>query len=402
MKPATTPPHLPTLIFLAALSTLSLNMFLPSLANIAADYDAPYATVSLAIGGYLAMTALVQLTAGPLSDRIGRRPVALASVGIFVIASIGCSLAENVWVFLGFRMLQSAIIAGHAMCQAIVRDTNEERQAAGTLAFISMSMAIAPMVGPMLGGILDTAFGWRSNFWLYSFAGLALLALCWKDLGETRPVRPSSDPAPKGGRMTLLRLRRFWAFAICCTSSVGAFYVFIAGAPLIAAQSFGISTAELGFFIGSITIGFMAGTFVSTRLAPRYDVTTMMLAGRLVACGGLAAGLAILLSGHLHIATYFGATIFVGIGNGLTMPSASAGALSVRPDLAGTAAGTNGAMMLGGGAALTSLTGVLLASENAPMILLLIMLAASLVGLLATLWARSLRANANAAGPATN
>lgn len=397
MRAATTPPHLPTLILLTALSTLSLNMFLPSLANIAAEFDAPYALVSFSIGGYLAMTALVQLTAGPLSDRIGRRPVALASVGIFAVASIGCSLAENVWVFLGFRMLQAAMIAGHAMCQAIVRDTNEERQAAGTLAFISMSMAVAPMIGPMLGGVLDTAFGWRSNFWLYSFAGLALLLLCWSDLGETRPTRPAGTSGPVGGRMTLLRLKRFWGFAICCTSSVGAFYVFISGAPLVAAQSFGISTAELGIFIGSITIGFMAGTFISTRIAPRYDVTTMMLAGRIVACAGLGAGVVILLSGELHIATYFGATIFVGIGNGLTMPSANAGALSVRPDLAGTAAGVNGALTLGGGAALSSLTGVLLYGDNAPLILLVIMLAASFVGLLASLWTRSMRPGARPA-----
>lgn len=402
MRPAISPPHLPTLILLTALATLSLNMFLPSLANIAAEFDAPYATVSLAIGGYLAMTALVQLTAGPLSDRIGRRPVVVVSVGVFVVASIGCALSDNVWVFLGFRMLQAAMIAGHAMSMAIVRDTNEERQAAGTLAFISMSMAVAPMLGPMLGGVLDTVFGWRSNFWLYSAVGLGLVMLCWVDLGETRPVRDASAPAPEGGRMTLLGIARFWGFALCCTTSVGAFYVFIAGAPLIAAETFGISTAQLGFFIGSITIGFMAGTFISTRLAPRFDVTTMMLAGRIVACVGLAGGVLIVLSGHLHIATYFGATIFVGIGNGLTMPSANAGALSVRPDLAGTAAGVNGALTLGGGAALSSLTGAVLHGPDAPLILLAVMLATSFAGLLATLWARSMRPDGSAAAAGLN
>ena len=191
--------------------------------------------------------------------------------------------------------------------------------------------------------------------------------------------------------MALLGAARFWGFSLCSMFSVGAFYVFITGAPLIAADFFGISTAELGIFIGSITVGFMAGTFISTRLAPRYDVTTMMLAGRIAACVGLGGGIVILLSGELHIATYFGATIFVGIGNGLTIPSANAGALSVRPDLAGTAAGLNGAMMVGGGAVLTSLTGAVLHGPDAPLILLAIMFGASFLALLATLWARAMR-----------
>lgn len=385
------PPRLVTLIFLTALSVMSLNMFLPSLANIAAEFDAPYALVSLAIGGYLAMTAVVQIIAGPLSDRIGRRPVALGALVLFVVASIGCALSENVWVFLGFRMLQAAMISGHAMSMAIVRDTHEERAAAGKLAFISMSMALAPMLGPMLGGVLDTAFGWRANFWLYTGVGLLILTMCLVDLGETRPTRGPGDTSSRGGRMALLTNARFWGFSLCSMFSVGAFYVFITGAPLIAADFFGISTAELGIFIGSITIGFMAGTFISTRLAPRYDVTTMMLAGRIVACGGLAAGVIVLLAGELHIVTYFGATIFVGIGNGLTIPSANAGALSVRPDLAGTAAGTNGALMVAGGAVLTSLTGAVLVGPGAPLILLGIMLAASVLSLLATIWARAMR-----------
>ncbi|WP_417519347.1 multidrug effflux MFS transporter [Minwuia sp.] len=393
MTPASSPPHLPTLILMTALSTLSLNMFLPSLANIATEFDTSYATVSLSIAGYLAVTAVVQLVVGPLSDRIGRRPVVLGTVGIFVAASIGCTLATDIWTFLGFRMLQAAMVAGHAMSMAIVRDTRTERQAAGTLAFISMSMAVAPMLGPMVGGTLDTLFGWRASFWFYTGSGVALLLLCWIDLGETYPRRDRKPgDAPPGRPVDLLRLAPFWGFALCSMSSVGAFYVFLAGAPLVAAETFGISTATLGLFIGSITMGFVCGTFLSTRLSKRFDITTMMLAGRLAACAGLGTGLVILLSGHLHIATYFGATIFVGLGNGLTVPSAYAGALSVRPDLAGTAAGVNGALIVGAGAGLTLVTGALMEATDAPVTLLSIMFGTSFAGLLATLWSRRMRA----------
>ena len=148
MKSAS-PPHLSTLVLLTAFSTLSLNMFLPSLANIARDLETDYATVSLAVSGYLAVTAVIQLIAGPLSDRVGRRPVLLGALAIFTGASVICAMAENIWVFLAFRMIQGGMIAGYALSLAIVRDTTDERRAAGLIGYISMAMAIAPMLGPV-------------------------------------------------------------------------------------------------------------------------------------------------------------------------------------------------------------------------------------------------------------
>ena len=206
MTQTKTPPHLATLVLLTAFSTLSLNMFLPSLANIAVDLDADYATVSIAVAGYLAVTAIIQLVVGPLSDRIGRRPVLLVALTSFSIASISCSLAQDVWTFLIFRMLQGGIISGYALSLAIVRDTTSERKAAGLIGYISMTMAIAPMLGPMLGGILDTAFGWRANFYFYAVAGLLLLVICWIDLGETKPARSIQTGASPESVRTLIGL----------------------------------------------------------------------------------------------------------------------------------------------------------------------------------------------------
>ncbi|MEO0819343.1 MAG: Bcr/CflA family efflux MFS transporter [Pseudomonadota bacterium] len=388
MRPARTPPRLVTLILLAALSTISLNMFLPSLASIAADLEADYALVSLAVALYLGVTAAVQLIVGPASDRLGRRPVLLVALLVFVVASVACALAEDVWTFLAFRMLQAGVAAGYALSLAVVRDTNPERKAAGLIGSISMAMAVAPMLGPLLGGLLDTAFGWRANFWFYALAGAVLLGICWLDLGETRAERASTSASRRQDWLALLGAARFWAFALCTALSTGAFFVFIASAPLIAAETFGVSTALLGAFIGSITGGFMVGSFLSSRLAPRYALTTMAIAGRCVACGGLCLGLGLLLGGILTPLTYFGATIFVGMGNGLTMPSSNAGALSVRPSLAGSAAGLTSALTLGIGALLTTLAGIVVTGAGSPAKLLLLMLAVSLASLACAIWAR--------------
>ncbi|MEL7471307.1 MAG: multidrug effflux MFS transporter [Pseudomonadota bacterium] len=386
MRPATTPPRLITLILLTAFSTLTLNMFLPSLASIATDLQADYALVSLAVGLYLGVTAVVQLAVGTLSDRIGRRPVLLGAISLFMVASVICALAQDVWTFLIFRMLQGGMIAGYAMSLAIVRDTNEERKAASLIGYISMAMAVAPMLGPMLGGLLDTVFGWRANFWFYAASGLMLLVVCWVDLGETHDTSRAHGVNRWDETRALLGAGRFWGFSLCTAFSTGAFYIFLAGAPLVAMATFGVSTATLGVFIGSITAGFMTGGFIAGRLAPRFEPTTMMIAGRVIACTGLACGLVLVLLGTVTPLTYFGSTIFVGLGNGITMPSSNAGAVSVRPKLAGTAAGFNGALTVASGAVLTTLTGVLMGGESGAATLLGLMLMASFLGLLAALW----------------
>lgn len=385
---ATTPPRLATLILLSALAVLSLNMFLPSLAHIAAEYRADYGLVNLSIAGYAAMTAVLQLVMGPLSDRWGRRPVALAVLAAFVAASLGCALAPDIATFLAFRMAQAAVISGYTISLAVIRDTAPPQRAASLMGYLATGWAVAPMLGPLLGGALDEAFGWRASFWTFVALGSGVFALCWRDLGETRPPRDTAGfETPGRGYPELLGSRRFWGYSLCMAFAVGSFYIFLGGAPLAAAR-FGLSPALLGIAIGSSTAGFILGSFLAGRLAARRSLTTMMIAGRLVACAGLAAGLALLALGAVSVATVFGPAVFMGLGNGLTFPSANAGALSVRPALAGSAAGLSGALTVAGGALLSAIAGALLSADNAAPVMLALMLLASLASLAAALAVR--------------
>ena len=126
---AASPPRMLTLVLLTALSVLSLNMFLPSLSNMAADFQADYAVVALSIAGYLGITAVLMLIMGPLSDRFGRRPVLLVGLAVFTLASLVCALAANIWLFLGFRVLQGTVISGWALSLAVIRDTAPPQEA---------------------------------------------------------------------------------------------------------------------------------------------------------------------------------------------------------------------------------------------------------------------------------
>ena len=331
------------------------------------------------------MTALVQLVVGPLSDRIGRRPILLVALGVFAAASLGCAMAQSAEMLLAFRTLQAGAISGYVLSLAIVRDTREGAEVVGLLGRIGMAMALAPMLGPILGSILDVAFGWRAVFVFYTAVGLGLVGVIWFDLGETVPRQSDAHDPAEQKMSRLLGAPVFWSYAFCTAFSIGAFYIFLAGAPLIASAVFGITPATLGLFVGSITAGFMFGSFLVSRLASRYPRRSVMLAGRLVACCEMLVGLLLLALGAQTPLLYFGSTIFVGLGNGLTIPNSNAGALSVHPRLAGSAAGITGALTLAGGAVLTTLTGIVLADSPAPENLLILMLMASFAGLLSAI-----------------
>lgn len=383
---ATAPPRLLTLGLLTALSVLSLNMFLPSLSSMAEDLQTDYGLVNLSIAGYAASTAVLQLVLGPLSDRFGRRPVILAGLVIFILASLGCALAAEIRVFLAFRMLQGAIISGYVVSLAVIRDSARAQEAASLVGYVSMTMAVAPMVGPMFGGMLDELFGWRASFWAFAILGTAVLALCWVDLGETNKTPSETILKQLGAYPELFRSPRFWGYALCMAFSIGAFYAFLGGAPFVAKTVFEMSPATLGVYMGSTTAGFLLGSFLSGRYASRYPLTTMMIAGRLVACTGLAVGLALFLAEAVHVLSLFGPCVLLGVGNGLTTPSSSAGALSVRPKLAGSASGLAGAITVGGGAVISAITGAILTEESGAQMLLGVMLFTALAGLLAALY----------------
>jgi Bcr/CflA subfamily drug resistance transporter len=360
---------------------LPLNVFVPSLANIAQDFGTGYGLVSLSLAGYATVAATLELIMGPLSDRFGRRPIMMISLAAFTAGSIGCALAASIWSFLIFRLLQAAITSCYPVSMAIIKDTVGDEQTASRIGYAAMIWALAPMIGPGLGGVADEVLGWRAIFWGLAVAGVAMFALCWFDLGETNQRRSGTFAQQFRAFPKLFRAPRFWAYALCMGFSVGTFYAFLAGAPLVAA-TFDLPPASLGLYIGSITGGFMFGSFMSGRNAGRYPLTTMMIAGRIVACAGPAICLILIFAGITHAIALFGPCILVGIGNGLTMPSANAGAMSVRPELAGSAAGLAGAMTIAGGAAFSSITGAFMTDENATYALFCIMLLATAIALL--------------------
>ena len=181
----TTPPHIVTLILLTGLGALSMNIFLPSLPRMTAHFATDYRLMQLSVALYLAVNAALQILIGPISDRYGRRPVFLWGVAVFMLATLGCLFSPTIEIFLLFRMLQAVVVVGLVLGRAVVRDMYPADQAASQIGYVTMGMAVVPMIGPAIGGVLDESFGWQANFWMLFGLGGLVLALTWRDLGET-------------------------------------------------------------------------------------------------------------------------------------------------------------------------------------------------------------------------
>lgn len=371
----TAPPHVGTLVLLSGLSALAMNIFLPSLPAMAAHFNTDYGLMQLSVALYLAMNGVVQIFIGPISDKLGRRPVLLAGLVLFLLATLGCIYAPTAAVFLAFRMAQAVVVVALVISRAAVRDLFDQNQAASVIGYVTMGMAVVPMLGPALGGVLDAAFGWTANFWLLVILGGLILALSWLDFGETAQGSGKTLMAQFRDYPELLLSPRFWGYSMASALSSGAFFAYLGGAPFVGTQVYGLSSSELGFYFGAPALGYIAGNFLSGRYSIRVGVNRMVLWGCIAGLTGVALNAAWLALGWGSALSFFGFMTFIGLGNGMCIPNATAGALSVRPHLAGTASGLSGAIMLGGGAALSALAGALLTPETGAWPLIWLMLA---------------------------
>ena len=379
-------PHLLTLVALTGMGALSMNVFLPSLPGMARDFGVDYAVMQLSISAYIGATAILQLLAGPRSDRWGRRPVILAGLGIFLLATIGTLLARDAASFLIFRMLQATIATCMLIPRAVVRDLYEGERAASMIGYVTMGMAVVPMLAPIIGGILDETLGWRANFAMMGLLGLMALALAWHDMGETVrgggiPLRQQMQNYP-----ILARSVRFWGYCGAAAMSSGAFFAYLGGAPFVGESVFHLSPAQVGYFFALPSLGYLVGNAVSGRWSVSLGMNRMILAGALVCLGALSLAFLFDLLGRISPYVFFGAISLMGMGNGMVLPSANAGMMSVRPELAGTASGLGGALTIAGGAVLSALAGAMLKPGAGATPLLAIMTASATGGLLSILW----------------
>jgi len=328
------------------LQPLSTDLYLASLPYLARYFETSPAvaqqTLSLFVGGF----AVAQLLAGPFSDRFGRRPVLLAGLALYVVASVQCAAAPSISVLLAARLAQAVgCCTAVVIARAIVRDVHSPAEGARVVATATSVMALAPLLGPIAGGYLQVAFGWRAAFVVHAVFGAALATLTWYALGETNQQKNATALQLAGlvrGYREIMAVPAFWAYTLPGALSYGSIFVFISGAPFALTDALKMPTVWFGYAWAFGVSGFLTGTVVCRRLLVGIGIVrTASLGGALSGIAGLLFLGAVALGLH-HWATVVLCQFLVMFAHGINWPCAQVGAVAPFGHRAGAAAGLLG------------------------------------------------------------
>ncbi|UUX50293.1 multidrug effflux MFS transporter [Nisaea acidiphila] len=352
----------PILVLIAATATgpLALNLFVPSMPGLVSLFGTDYGTVQLTLTLYLAGVAIGQLIYGPVSDRIGRRPTLLAGLGVFALASLLCAFATSIDLLIAGRVFQAlGGCAGMVLGRAIVRDVYERDEAAPVIAYITMAMAVAPMIGPAVGGYLDSAFGWYAGFLLVAAAGGAVLVYAFPTLHETHQQR--DERIDVAGLLrnygALLSSKAYLGYTLNTSFSIGCFFAFLSSAPYVTIEILGLGPQIYGFYFIVVSLSYMSGNFIATRISRRLGIDRMILLGCSVSLLGAFVLTTLSALDVISATAIFLPFALVAFGNGMSQPNAIAGSVSVNPAIAGAASGLMGFMQMCAGGLATVLVG---------------------------------------------
>ena len=348
------PESLPVTLLLAACIAflpLSTDLYLPSLPELTRVFEADVADVQLTLSVFLAGFAVAQLVYGPMSDRFGRRPVLLGGLVLYFLASLACALAPSIEALIAARLLQAiGACSAPVLGRAIVRDVHGRDRAAKILAYMGTAMALAPAVGPILGGYLLVWFGWRANFLLLSlFGGLVLagVALTLRETNEFRDGQALRLARMAGNYRILIGSRVYAGYVLANAFIYSGLFAFISGSSFALIDYLGVAPERFGLLFGIVVAGYMAGTVIAGRLTLHLGLDRMILAGAVVAtlAGLVMAGLA--WGGARAAAAIIGPQFVFMIGVGMVMPNSMAGAIGPFPRMAGLASALLGFLQMG-------------------------------------------------------
>ncbi|MBF8163815.1 Bcr/CflA family efflux MFS transporter [Ectopseudomonas hydrolytica] len=337
------------LMLLTALGEISTQLLIPALGALERGLHAVPGSSLLALTLFVAAFGLGQLFFGPLSDRLGRRPVLLAGLSLYLLASLGMLLAENIQMLIAARVLQGfGACAALVLARAIVRDV-WQAEAGPALALTVLGMFTAIVLSPLLGGLLTQYGGWRAPLVASLVVGsVALLAV----LGGYRESHVQRDP--QAGRLSRLAgdyrdlLRSCRALALTIAATYGAMFVVVAGSSAVYIGLLGLTAAQYGMTFAAIVSGLLGGALFTLRNVQRLGPQRVVAIGGALVLTGAFLTLAIYLLFGLSLLGLSLPQMLVTLGGGMVLPAAVAGAVIPNPQRAGLAAGLMGFAQMAG------------------------------------------------------
>jgi DHA1 family bicyclomycin/chloramphenicol resistance-like MFS transporter len=346
---------------MVAFGPMTIDLYLPALPAIAADLATDAERVQRTLSIYIVGFAFSQLIYGPVSDRFGRRPALFFGVGLYIVASIACALAQSVDQLIAFRFLQAVgASCGPVLGRAVVRDYYTREEAARVMSWVISVMALAPILAPVLGGLIATWADWRMNFWvLTGFGGLVFFSVLLF-LGESN--RHKDPTAIDFGAMTknfgsMLRHRIFVGFLLTNVCMFGGLFSWLLGSSFVLIDRMGLTPMEYGIAFGIASVGFLSGAQTTARLVRRLGIERMCILGAGCAAVGGFTILMLLWSGADTPVAVMAPTIVYFFGMGITVPNIQAGAVSPFPRSAGAASSLIGLFQYASSGAVTLILG---------------------------------------------
>jgi MFS transporter, DHA1 family, multidrug resistance protein len=364
------------LALLTAVGPMSVDLYLPSLPQIGRVFDAGVPQVQLTLSGYLLCFAVGQIVYGPVSDQVGRKPVLLTALSLYVAVCVGCVFATSIEMLIALRCLQALGVAGApVLARAMVRDLYHGVRAGRELARMGSITALAPVVAPSLGGVLQAAFGWQSAFLAMAALGLCAILLVMRFLPETMN-RPATAGALSLSSIVrnygiFIRHRTYRLYLAIVAASYGGLFAWISGSSFVLQDLYALSPLAFGVMFAMATLGYGAGTLLAGKLVGRIGIDrTIVCGGVALAAGGLAMAAAVALGATSPFALLGPIALYL-CGLGLAMPQSMAGALMPFPERAGAASSLLGFLQQAVASSIGIVVGQMLGSSALPLALVI-------------------------------
>jgi DHA1 family bicyclomycin/chloramphenicol resistance-like MFS transporter len=345
------PPWLVLLGVLIAIGPLSIDMYLPGFPAMAAEFAGGPGRPEYTLASFFIGMSFGQLAYGPLSDRFGRKPPLYVGLALYTLASVGGALAGSLAELAAWRLVQGlGGCAGMVITRAVIRDRCGLRDSARALSLLMLVMGVAPILAPMLGGIVVAAWGWRAIFWI--LAGFGAFCLVAMRLGlteshDTRHVPPLSWQRIGADFRALLGERAFMAYSLASGFAMAGFFAYIAGSPHVLIELYRLSAQQYGWLFGLNALAFILASQVNARLV-RDLAPTVVLRRGLRVLAATAVWLAVLpLFGTPALAALLAPLALAIACLGFIVPNATAAALATHGQRAGTASALMGALQFG-------------------------------------------------------